>query len=608
MPFTQYPPPSFEQNNKSSLRNTKFVEDSIKQLILSGCIQEVFEAPHCVNPLTVAEGKKLRLVLDLRNVNKYLDITKFKYENLHTVADIIDTNDFFVTFDLKNGYHHVPVAPEHQKCLGFAWEFTRGDTTKMRYFIFLVLAFGLATASYVFTKIMRPFIKKWRSEGTKSSIYIEDGFLAGRNYAGTKKIAEQAESDLKRAGLTLNTSKSKLTPTQRGVYLGFIIDTREMVFIAPPEKIEVLKNMIKEYTSRKIATPKELSRIAGRIISLAPAIGSLTRLFTRHMYKFIETRTHWYEQKSIPMGVKEELRFWERNLNDKNGHTFRNNPIITKIIYSDASDKGYGGYVVQRMGITVAQGNFSKHEQHTSSTHRELLAILYMLQSFKRILKNESIQWNSDNMNIGTIIQAGSTKPDLQALALQIYNLCITNNNRIYSVWIPREENVLADFYSRPNDTDNFGIDQKTFYHIQRNLGVCTVDRFADDKNAKLNRFNSKYFCPNTEAVNTFSCNWNGEFNWLCPPINLIGDTIKHAAECKCKGILMIPLWESAYFYPMIWNGKEFRSFIKKYLVVNPCYHSTANKSVFKGYVDFRSLALLIDFSSVQDSTDSGCT
>ena len=172
------------------------------------------------------------------------------------------------------------------------------------------------------------------------------------------------------------------------------------------------------------------------------------------------------------------------------------------------------GYIVQRLGHTVVQGKFSKQEQNTSSTYRELAAILYMLKSFNNLLIHKTIQWNSDNENVGRIIQVGSTKPDLQSLALQIYYMCLKNDNRIRSVWIPREENTLA----RPNDTDDFGIDFKTFCFIQRKLGICTIDRFADDKNTKLNRFNSKYFCPNTEDVDAFSVNWQGEFNWLSSP------------------------------------------------------------------------------------------
>ena len=72
-------------------------------------------------------------------------------------------------------------------------------------------------------------------------------------------------------------------------------------------------------------------------------------------------------------------------------------------------------------------------------------------------------------------------------------------------------------------------------------------------------------------------------------PINLIGDAFKHAAPCKAHGIFRVPLLESSYFYPLIWNRRTFRSFIKEFRVINPRCHSTANTSVFKGYVDFKS-------------------
>ena len=68
-----------------------------------------------------------------------------------------------------------------------------------------------------------------------------------------------------------------------------------------------------------------------------------------------------------------------------------------------------------------------------------------------------------------------------------------------------------------------------TFKWNQANV---LLTRFADDKNSKLPRFNSKFLCPRSEAVNVFSCDWHGEINWLCPPIYSIGDTLKHAAHC----------------------------------------------------------------------------
>ena len=87
-------------------------------------------------------------------------------------------------------------------------------------------------------------------------------------------------------------------------------------------------------------------------------------------------------------------------------------------------------------------------------------------------------------MNVARIIQPGSTKHDLHSIALRIYEKCIKLKNHIIPVWLPREENTIADFFSRPNDTDNFSIDYRTFRYIQKKLGKCTIDRFADDKNS----------------------------------------------------------------------------------------------------------------------------
>ena len=77
-----------------------------------------------------------------------------------------------MTWDLKSGYHHVDICPEHQKYLGFAWPFSG----VVRYFTFAVLPFGLSSACFCFTKLMRPLVRRWRSMGHNSFIYLDDGF------------------------------------------------------------------------------------------------------------------------------------------------------------------------------------------------------------------------------------------------------------------------------------------------------------------------------------------------------------------------------------------------------------------------------------------------
>ena len=95
--------------------------------------------PYCVNPLTVAESKKLRLVIDLRHVNPFVSKVKFKYEGLRSLSQVLEENHWFFTWDLKSGYHHVDIFADHQKYLGFSWKIS----SKPRYFCFSVLQFGL---------------------------------------------------------------------------------------------------------------------------------------------------------------------------------------------------------------------------------------------------------------------------------------------------------------------------------------------------------------------------------------------------------------------------------------------------------------------------------
>ena len=137
----------------------------------SQLINEHSSPPHCVNPLTVAEGKKLRLVIDLQEVNKYLVKLKFRYEDLRSLSEVFEQGFWFFTWDLKSGYHHVDIFHPHQQFLGFAWDFE----AVTRYFTFAVLPFGLSTARFCFTKLLRPLVRRWRLMSHSCFLYLDDG-------------------------------------------------------------------------------------------------------------------------------------------------------------------------------------------------------------------------------------------------------------------------------------------------------------------------------------------------------------------------------------------------------------------------------------------------
>ena len=74
------PNPCFVRNNRSAELHPSSFEEVIIKLSAADCIEEHLEPPYCVNPLSEAEGKKLRLVIDVRHVNQYRLRLSFKYE------------------------------------------------------------------------------------------------------------------------------------------------------------------------------------------------------------------------------------------------------------------------------------------------------------------------------------------------------------------------------------------------------------------------------------------------------------------------------------------------------------------------------------------------
>ena len=100
-----------------------FVNRAITELITAGSIVECLSPPTVVNPLSVAiqsNGKK-RLILDLRYPNSFLKKRKVKFEGVQDMLTVLSDRpqQYFFSFDIKSGYHHIEIFPDDQQFLGF---------------------------------------------------------------------------------------------------------------------------------------------------------------------------------------------------------------------------------------------------------------------------------------------------------------------------------------------------------------------------------------------------------------------------------------------------------------------------------------------------------
>jgi hypothetical protein len=66
----------------------------------------------------------------------------------------------------------------------------------VKYFVFTVLPFGLKSSAYIFSKVLRPLVKFWRSQSIKLVLYLDDGFGVSDHLQLSSRQAIQVKSDL----------------------------------------------------------------------------------------------------------------------------------------------------------------------------------------------------------------------------------------------------------------------------------------------------------------------------------------------------------------------------------------------------------------------------
>ena len=80
---------------------------------------------------------------------------------------------------------------------------------------------------------------------------------------------------------------------------------------------------------------------------MACAVGNFTRLFTRNCYAAIECRTSWDQPLPVSPEIHNELSFWLNNIDTFNCKIMSPKSFAVGVVFSDASDSGFGGYFVQ---------------------------------------------------------------------------------------------------------------------------------------------------------------------------------------------------------------------------------------------------------------------
>ena len=114
--------------------------------------------------------------------------------------------------------------------------------------------------------------------------------------------------------------------------------------------------------------------------------------------------------------------------------------------------------------------------------------------------------------------------------------------------------------------------------------------------------------------MDTFTRSWDFDNNWVCLPPHLVPRTPRHMRSCRAQGTLIVPLWRSAPFWPLLTSdGSHLAHFVEDWVDLPPlkttlCLGCHSSGVFGRENLNFRVLAVRINFRSARFFITGFCT
>lgn len=125
-------------------------------------------------------------------------------------------------------------------------------------------------------------VKFWRKHSINIVLYLDDGFDMNNTLEDCKTDFDFIKQSLLDAGFRMNGDKSIFNPVRIFEWLGIIWDSSSFTLSIPDRRIhDLLSSLGYILSGFPIFTARQLAQVTGKIISLSPVFGTVTRLMTR---------------------------------------------------------------------------------------------------------------------------------------------------------------------------------------------------------------------------------------------------------------------------------------------------------------------------------------
>ncbi|KAL4152656.1 hypothetical protein QTP88_000489 [Uroleucon formosanum] len=338
-----------------------------------------WNAPLLVVPKkpTVDGTAQYRVCVDFRKLNQVSVGDAFPLPNITEILDQLGKSKYYSTLDLSQGYHQVPMHPDHQSKTAFS--------TDKGHFEFLRVPFGLKGAPETFQRLMNTVLTGLN--GLKAFVYLDDIIIYALNITDHSKKLEEVFKKLREFNLKLNPSKCSFMRKEVN-YLGHVITDKGVK--PDPQKIKCVLGFPIPTNTKEL---KSFLGLSGYYRRFVPNYGQTSKPLTALLKK--DAQFSWSD---LCQEAFEKLK-----------STLTQEPLLqypdfTKAfnLTCDASNFAIGcvlsqGPIGQDVPIAYASRNLNKAEQNYNTTEKELCAIVWGVKQFRPYLLGQKFTIITDH-------------------------------------------------------------------------------------------------------------------------------------------------------------------------------------------------------------------
>ncbi|GJS19333.1 hypothetical protein Tco_0447965 [Tanacetum coccineum] len=272
------------------------------------------------------------MCIDYRELNKLTVKNRYPLPRIDDLFDQLQGSSIYSKIDLRSGYHQLRVREEDIPKTAFR--------TRYEHYEFQVMPFGLTNAPTVFMDLMNRVCKPYLDKFV--IVFIDDILIYSHDEKEHKEQLKTILELLKKEEMYAKFSKCKFW-IHTVKFLGHVIDNSGIH--VDPTKIEAVKNWASP------TTPSQIRQFLGLV--------DYYRRFIEGFSKIAKPMTE--------LTQKDRKFYWEGSDNF--------------VVYCDASIKGLGAVLMQRMEvIAYASRQLKTHEKNYITHDLELGAVVFALK------------------------------------------------------------------------------------------------------------------------------------------------------------------------------------------------------------------------------------